>query len=90
VSEFLDAAASHCGLDWHKVVETDKRYFRPTEVDYLLGDPSKARQKLGWKPRVGFKELVGMMMDYDLELARQELTLTEAGHKIFQHGISHG
>jgi GDPmannose 4,6-dehydratase len=90
VSEFLDAAASHCKLDWRKFVETDKRYFRPTEVDYLLGDPTKARQKLGWKPRVGFKELVGMMVDHDLELARQELTLTEAGHKIFQHGISHG
>src|SRR5712691_8435701 len=90
VSEFLDAAASHCGLDWREFVETDPRYFRPTEVDYLLGDPSKAREKLQWKQRVGFAELVGMMMDHDLDLARQELTLTEAGHKTVQHGISHG
>jgi GDPmannose 4,6-dehydratase len=90
VSEFLDEAAGNCGLDWHECVETDPRYFRPTEVDYLLGDPSRAREKLQWKPRVGFKELVGMMMDHDLKLAGQELMLTEAGHKIILQGVSHG
>jgi GDPmannose 4,6-dehydratase len=89
VGEFLDAAAACCGLDWTRFVETDPRYFRPTEVDHLLGDSSKARAKLGWKPRVGFEELVRMMVEHDLELARQELTLTTAGHKIFQRGASH-
>jgi GDPmannose 4,6-dehydratase len=90
VSDFLDLAAAHCGLDWHEFVEADPRYFRPTEVDYLLADPSKACAKLRWKPRVGFEELVGMMVDHDLELARQELTLSQAGHKIALRGISHG
>ena len=60
------------GLDWKKHVEIDPRYLRPTEVDLLLGDSSKARKALDWKPRVSFKELVGMMVEHDLELARQE------------------
>jgi GDPmannose 4,6-dehydratase len=90
VGEFLDAAAACCGLDWTRFVETDPRYFRPTEVNHLLGDCSKAREKLGWKPRVGFQELVKMMVEHDLELAKQEMTLTTAGHKIFQRGASHG
>lgn len=82
VREFLDAAANYCGLDWTRHVETDPRYFRPTEVDILLGDSSKARAKLGWKPRVTFEELVRMMIDHDLEIARQERTLVAAGHTI--------
>src|SRR5262249_38699523 len=69
VRAFLDEAASCAGLDWRKVVETDSRYLRPTEVDVLLGDGSKAREKLGWRPRVNFKELVRRMVDHDLELA---------------------
>jgi GDPmannose 4,6-dehydratase len=89
VAEFLDVAASYCGLDWTKFVETDTRYFRPTEVDYLLGDAAKAREKLGWRPRVGFEELIRMMVDHDLELAKQELTLATAGHKVFPRGASH-
>jgi len=90
VGEFLDAAAACCtSLDWTKHVETDPRYFRPTEVDYLLGDPSKARERLGWTPRVGFEELVRMMMEHDLELAKQEVTLASAGHKVVQRGVSH-
>lgn len=89
VGDFLDAAAACCGLDWTKYVETDPRYFRPTEVDHLLGDASKAREKLGWKPRVKFVELIRMMMDHDLELAKQEVTLAAAGHKIFHRGVSH-
>jgi len=80
VSEFLEIAAAHCGLDWQRHVETDARYFRPTEVDYLLGDATKARNNLGWAPRVGFTELVHMMVDRDMELARQEDTLIKAGH----------
>jgi GDPmannose 4,6-dehydratase len=89
VGEFLDLAASHCGLDWKKFVEIDQRYLRPTEVDHLLGDASKIKQKLGWQPKVSFERLVRVMMDHDLELARQEQTLTEAGHKIILRGSSH-
>ena len=90
VREFLDAAAGHCGLDWTSVVESDPRYLRPTEVDYLMGDSSKIRKKLGWQPKVSFEELVRMMVDHDLELARQEQTLAKAGHKVVVRGSSHG
>ena len=67
VREFLELAFDRAGIDWRKHVRTDSRYFRPTEVDLLLGDASKAREKLGWAPRVGFGELVNMMVDADLE-----------------------
>jgi len=90
VAEFLHQAASHCGLDWKKFVETDARYLRPTEVDYLLGDPTKIKQKLDWEPKVGFEQLVRLMVDHDFELARQEQTLAQAGHKIILRGTSHG
>ena len=73
VREFLDLAFDHAGLDWKKYVEIDPRYFRPAEVDLLLGDATKAREKLGWKPRVSFPELVRMMVDNDLELVRAQL-----------------
>ena len=89
VREFLDKAGACCGLDWTQYVETDERYFRPTEVDYLLGDSTKARTRLGWKPKVGFEELVRLMMDHDMELARQEETLKTAGHKVVVRGSSH-
>jgi GDPmannose 4,6-dehydratase len=59
-------------LDWHKYVEHDPRYERPAEVDLLLGDASHAKQDLGWQPRVGFENLVGMMIASDLQLAEQE------------------
>jgi GDPmannose 4,6-dehydratase len=90
VREFLNIAADRCGLDWKQYVETDPRYLRPTEVDALCGDSSKARAVLGWKPKVSFTELVAMMVDHDLELARQERTLAEAGHKVVARGLSHG
>jgi GDPmannose 4,6-dehydratase len=67
VREFLDEAFGHLELDWKKYVEIDPRYFRPTEVDMLLGDASKAKKQLGWKPSVRFKELVKLMVDADLE-----------------------
>jgi GDPmannose 4,6-dehydratase len=82
VSDFLDEAASHLGLDWKKYVEIDPRYLRPAEVHSLRGDASKAREKLGWQPAVGFAELVRMMVDHDLELARGEQALRQAGHSI--------
>ena len=88
VREFLEAAFSCCGLDWRSHVETDPRYLRPTEVDYLLGDASKARRVLGWKPRVSFEQLVRMMVEHDLELARQEQTLSKAGHRVVPRGMS--
>lgn len=81
VREFLEGAFAHLGLDWTRHVEIDPRYLRPTEVDHLEGDASKARRVLGWRPRVTFRELVRMMVDEDLELARQELTLRRAGHR---------
>jgi GDPmannose 4,6-dehydratase len=82
VKEFLEAAAEYAGVDWTKCVGTDPRYFRPTEVDSLCGDSSRARAKLGWKPKVNFQELVRKMVDCDMELARRERTLLAAGHAV--------
>ena len=78
VKEFLEMAFARVGLDWEKYVECDKRYLRPTEVDQLLGDATKARRELGWEPKVKFPELVAMMVDADLELARKERALKDA------------
>jgi GDPmannose 4,6-dehydratase len=75
VREFLDAAFRHVGLPWQKYVELDPRYLRPSEVDLLLGDASKAREKLGWQPATSFDELVHIMVDADWELARNERVL---------------
>jgi GDPmannose 4,6-dehydratase len=72
VGELCEAAFGHVGLDYRKHVEVDPRYFRPTEVDYLLGDPSKAARLLGWRPRTTFQELVRLMMEADLALAERE------------------
>ena len=72
VSEFLELSFGHLDLDWHDFVEFDAKYTRPAEVDVLLGDPSKARDVLGWVPEVSFKGLVEMMVEHDLELARRE------------------
>ena len=66
VRDFLDEAFGYVNLNWKKFVEIDPRYYRPTEVDVLLGDASKARQMLGWRPKVGLKELVRMMVAADL------------------------
>ncbi|GAB4112733.1 MAG: GDP-mannose 4,6-dehydratase [Sandaracinaceae bacterium] len=80
VRDFLEATFTRLDLDWRDYVRTDPRYFRPAEVDHLLGDATKAREKLGWAPRVDFQALVAMMVEHDLELARQEKTLRDAGH----------
>jgi GDPmannose 4,6-dehydratase len=89
VREFLDLAGKCCGLDWTKHVELDQRYLRPTEVNHLLGDSSKVRAALGWKPEVSFQQLVDLMVQHDLELARQEQTLAKAGHRVVVRGIAH-
>ncbi len=75
VREFLERAAALLGMDWKKVVEQDPRYLRPTEVDFLKGDATKARQKLGWQPEVTFDQLVKRMVEHDLELAHREKLL---------------
>ncbi len=72
VEEFLEIAFSYADLDWKKYVEIDERYLRPSDVELLLGDSSKAREKLGWEPTISFNDLVVKMMDYDLELAFRE------------------
>ena len=68
VREFLEEAFAYVNLKWEDYVEIDPRYFRPAEVDLLLGDCSKAKQKLGWQPQVTFKELVAIMVDADLKI----------------------
>ncbi len=73
VKEFLQEAFDYAGLSWKKYVEIDKRYFRPTEVDCLIGDSSKALKILKWKPKVNFSQLVRMMVDSDMKLVAKEL-----------------
>jgi GDPmannose 4,6-dehydratase len=73
VREFLEYAFRHAGLEWEPHVEIDPRYFRPSEVDALLGDASKARDTLGWEPRVGFDELVRLMVDADMVALEDQL-----------------
>jgi GDPmannose 4,6-dehydratase len=73
VQEFCEIAFSRVGLDWRKHVVIDPRYVRPAEVDLLIGDPSKARKKLGWKPEVSFKELVHRMVDADMKAIEEEI-----------------
>lgn len=68
VRDFLDEAFGYADMDWTKYVEIDPRYFRPTEVDYLLANPTKAKEKIGWSPKIKFHELVRIMVDADLEL----------------------
>ena len=72
VRDFLAEAFGYLDLDWQEYVEMDPRYLRPAEVDILIGDASKARHALGWEPKVDFKQLVRLMVNHDLELARQE------------------
>ena len=73
VKEFVEIAFEHAGLDWKKYVEIDPHYFRPTEVDVLQGDYSKAAKQLGWNPRVRFHELVKLMTDADMQLLAEEM-----------------
>jgi GDPmannose 4,6-dehydratase len=86
VREFVELAFAEAALDWQRYVEIDPRYFRPTEVDALRGDASKARLKLGWTPRVSFKDLVKMMVARDLDLAKREKVLKSAGYESPRRG----
>ena len=76
IKEFLNYSFEYLELDWNDYVEIDPRYFRPTEVNLLLGDWSKAKNLLGWKPKTSCRELAEIMVDHDLELARNEITKT--------------
>jgi GDPmannose 4,6-dehydratase len=82
VREFLDAAARRLGMDWRESVEIDPAFFRPTEVSDLQGDAAKAMSTLDWHPRTSFSELVAMMVDHDLDLARNELLIAERGIEV--------
>ena len=82
VRRFCELVFAHHELDPEQYIEIDPRYFRPAEVDELLGDPSLAKKSLGWEASTSVEQLAVMMADHDLELARQERTLVDAGHKI--------
>jgi GDPmannose 4,6-dehydratase len=82
VREFAEKVFEKLDLDYKKYVDVDKKYFRPSEVDVLLGDASKARKALGWTPKVGFRQLIDMMIKEDMEIARKEKTLVDAGHTV--------
>lgn len=77
VREFLELAFGRLQLDWQKYVRIDTKYYRPTEVDLLIGDASKAKRDLGWEPKVRFKELAHMMVDADLALEQERLEGTQ-------------
>lgn len=79
VRQFLDEVFGYLNLDWQQYVAIDPKYFRPTEVDLLLGNPAKAKKVLNWQPRVGFKELAKMMTESDWQIARKERLLKEHG-----------
>jgi len=90
VREFLDKAFGLAELDWKDFVEFDPAYLRPAEVDHLEGDPTKAKQKLGWTAQTSFDALVKMMVEADMEIAAQEATLARAGHSIRLKGAAAG
>ena len=81
VHEFVEKVFKKLGLDYEEYVAIDQKYFRPTEVDVLLGDSKKAQRDLGWKPKVTFDQLIDMMIEADLELGKKEKTLLDAGYK---------
>ena len=82
VREFVEESFKCLDLDWEEFVEHDSRYERPAEVDLLIGDPAKAKEKLGWEPKVKFKDLVGIMIEADLGLAEREKNIAEATGEI--------
>jgi len=87
VREFAEKVFQKLDLDYKEYVAIDQRYFRPAEVDVLLGDAAKARKKLKWEPKVSFDQLINMMVEADMEMARKEKTLIDAG---FENGSNRG
>ena len=85
VREFLDEVFGYLDLDWKKYVQIDPTYYRPTEVDVLLGDASKAKRILKWEPTVSFRQLARMMTDFDLHLAENEKVIKEH-ENLVNHG----
>ena len=79
VRQFLEIAFNYLNLNWEDYVETSDKFFRPNEVNHLLGDYSKAKKLLNWSPKTSFKELVKIMIEEDLKLAKQEKLLLEEG-----------
>jgi len=87
VRRFCELSFGLVGLDYRDFVEVDPRYFRPAEVEQLLGDATKARTVLGWQPRTSVEDLARMMVEHDLEMARRERTLRDAGHDVLVGGV---
>ena len=87
VREFAEKVFEKLDLDYQKYVAVDARYFRPTEVDVLLGDAGRARKALNWAPKVSFDRLIDMMIAADLEAAEKEKTLVDAGYKCTNHRL---
>ena len=79
VREFVQEVFAYLDMDWQEFVKIDPWYYRPSEVDFLQGDATKARRELGWEPRVGFKDLVKLMVDHDLNLAQKEKQMRDLG-----------
>lgn len=88
VREFLDVSFGYLGYDWEDHVEIDPDYYRPADPDILQGDCSKAKRELGWEPETSFQDLVQTMVDHDVEKARRERTLIDAGHELPKRGIA--
>jgi len=86
VREFVEEVFSYLDLDWQKYVEIDPRYFRPSEVDFLQGDASKAKKVLGWEPKVTFKELAKLMTDTDMKIAMEEKIIQDHTGKDWKQG----
>jgi len=86
VKEFVEESFSLLDLDWQEYVDYDKRYERPAEVDLLVGDPGRLKQQIGWEPKVKFKELVKIMIEADLNLAKHELAMQETSQTLYPDG----
>lgn len=84
IRELLDVAFGYLNLDWQQHVKIDPRYYRPTEVDLLIGDAGKAKKKLGWEPKVSFRELIMMMVDADLRAEKRKLEGTREERMKFE------
>jgi len=87
VQEFVQEAFAYAGLDWQRYVKIDPRYFRPTETEVLIADAAKAREKLGWEPKITFRELARIMVDADME-ALELISPGEGKSALARHGLN--